>query len=134
MNQAPVKPAAHLPIRTLAYIGDAIYELHVRLRMLECGVAVDDLHRKTVKRVSASGQARLAQRLQAHLLTDELQVFKRARNHKSIGPQRGSVADYRLGTALEAVFGYVKLKPDLERLAVLLALSDTIFEEFNDGI
>ncbi|MFN3431725.1 MAG: Mini-ribonuclease 3 [Candidatus Sericytochromatia bacterium] len=120
---------ARLPVRSLAYIGDAVYELHVREGMLKDLSKVDNLHRATVARVSATGQAAMVQRLLPHLREDELAVFKRARNHKTSTPRRVSGHDYRLSTAFEAVLGYTHLRQDWDRLRELLDLTDQFLEE-----
>lgn len=114
------------PVRALAYMGDAVYELHVRERTLRLAAAqVNDLHRATVAHVSAAGQAALATKLMPLLTEEEMGVFKRARNHKGGGARNASAQHYRLSTAIEAVFGYLYLKPDRERLDALLAIADT---------
>jgi ribonuclease-3 family protein len=118
-----------LPVRSLAYIGDAVYELHVREGMLKGGERVQVLHKATVARVSAAGQAAMVQRLLPHLTDVELGVFKRARNHKTTTPRRVDPQHYRLSTAFEAVLGYVHLKQDQVRLRELLALTDRYREE-----
>jgi ribonuclease-3 family protein len=126
---------AQAPVRALAYVGDAVYELHVRGRTLRAEAGrVEALHRATVSRVSASGQAQLAQRLLPHLTEAEAGIFRRARNHKGAsGPRRASAQDYRLSTALEAVLGYVYLSQDAPRLAALLALTDALMEDAPDA-
>lgn len=122
-----------LSVRSLAYIGDAVYELHARERTLrltaalgQAGTKVQGLHKATVAHVSASGQAELARRLLPHLTEQELGLFKRARNHKGAG--RSDHA-YRMSTALEAVLGYLHLSGDFQRLNTLLTLTDTFLEE-----
>jgi ribonuclease-3 family protein len=123
------------PVRALAYMGDVVFELHVREQALRAAAAqVEALHRATVARVSAPSQAALAQRLLPHLSEEEASIFRRARNHKGAnGPRRASAQDYRLSTALEAVLGYVYLKQDGARLATLLALTDHLMEEAPDA-
>lgn len=118
-----------LPVRSLAYIGDAVYELHVREGMLRGGAKVQALHVATVKRVSAAGQAAMVQRLLPHLDEVELGVFKRARNHKTGTPRRVNPQHYKLSTAFEAVLGYLHLKRDQARLRELLDLTDQYREE-----
>ena len=126
----PVEPDwTLLPVRSLAYIGDAVYELHVREGMLRGGARVQGLHLATVARVSAAGQAAMVQRLLPHLTDAELGVFKRARNHKVATPRRVNAQHYRLSTAFEAVLGYLHLKRDQARLQELLALTDRYREE-----
>lgn len=120
---------AQLPVRSLAYMGDAVYEIHVRERQLRQGGKVQSLHQATVAHVSAAGQAAMVQRLLPFLTEQELAVFKRARNHKLASPRRVSGQHYRLSTAFEAVLGYLHLKGDQARLSELLALTDRFLEE-----
>ncbi|MEB3222446.1 MAG: ribonuclease III domain-containing protein [Candidatus Sericytochromatia bacterium] len=123
------------PVRALAYLGDAVYELHVRgLALREAAAQVEALHKATVARVSAPSQAQLAQRLLPHLSEQEAAIFRRGRNHKGAsGPRHASAHDYRLSTALEAVLGYVYLTQDGDRLAALLALTDHLMEDTPDA-
>lgn len=126
---------AQAPVRALAYMGDVVFELHVRERTVRAEAnRVKALHAITVSRVNAAGQARLAERLLPHLTPEEAALFRRARNHKGAsGPRRASAQDYRLSTALEAVLGYVYLRQDTARLAALLALADHLMEEAPDA-
>ena len=117
------------PVRALAYMGDAVYELHVRERTLREGGKVEALHKATVAHVSAAGQAALTRRLLPHLTEVELGVFKRARNHKTSAPRRVPGDQYQLSTAFEALIGYLYLKPDRERLNQLLELVDSFHKE-----
>lgn len=118
------------PVRALAYMGDAVYELHVRERtMRRAAGQVDVLHRTTIAHVSAAGQAALATRLLPLLKEEEVGVFKRARNHKGGGARHASAQHYRLATAFEAVLGYLYLNSDHGRLGELLALADGFVDE-----
>ena len=108
---------------------DAVFELHVRERMLRKGGNVDALHKATVGFVNAEGQAALARRLMPHLSEEEQALFRRARNHKGVPSRKVGAASYQLSTGLEAVFGYLYLKPDRTRLEALLALADTYQQE-----
>ncbi len=69
---------------TLAYIGDAIYELIVRTYIVEQGNApVNKLHKKVVKLLEASAQAKLFHQIEDRLTVKEQAVYKRGRNAKS---------------------------------------------------
>ena len=124
---------AQQPVRGLAYVGDAVYELHVRERTLRRGGKVDALHRATVAHVSAAGQAALGKVLLPFFTEEELAIFKRARNHKGRPPRNADPQAYQASTALEAVIGYLYLKPDRARLQALLALADQYQEETPDA-
>jgi ribonuclease-3 family protein len=125
-----VRPAdwSQLPSRSLAYVGDAVYELHIRERGLLASGKVHQLHQATIAKVSAEGQARVAQWLYEKLTEEEQAVFRRARNTKSAVPRRASVQHYRLSTAFEALIGYLHLKRETERLNEILALTDDFLE------
>ena len=64
-----------LPSLTLAYIGDGVYELYVRNSLIEKGhVRVQNLHKEAIKRVNATLQARLLERIEGQLTETERAV------------------------------------------------------------
>ncbi|MBR4702593.1 MAG: ribonuclease III [Oscillospiraceae bacterium] len=113
---------------TLAHVGDAVFELMVRLYLLRGGDrSAGDLHRAAVEMVNASAQARDALLLRELLTEEETQVFLRGRNTRVHGvPRNMSVGDYHAATGLEALFGYLYLLGRRDRLS---ALFDRIVEE-----
>lgn len=129
----PADAVRFLPVRALAYVGDAIYELHIREQIVRSGAPVETLHKAAIRRVSAVGQAGLAHAWAQHLTPDELAIFKRARNHKTTTPRRVSGAEYRLSTAFEAVLGYLHLRGETARLAELLQLTDDLQKATSDA-
>jgi len=104
----------------LAYIGDAVYELYVRTRLLSPPRRISDYHAAVVERVRAESQAAYLQQLQAHLTAAEQDIVRRGRNAASRAPRRLSPAIYQQATGLEALIGYLFLS-DPARLNVLLA-------------
>ena len=69
---------------TLAYIGDAIYELVIRTILVEKGnTQVNKLHNRASRLVKASAQSSMIEKLKPHLTEEEAAVFKRGRNAKS---------------------------------------------------
>ncbi|NMA02205.1 MAG: ribonuclease III [Clostridia bacterium] len=114
---------AQLPALTLAYIGDGVYELFVRRRMLENeGIKAHNLHRQAIKRVNAQAQANLLKKLKDELNEEEEAIARRGRNAKSGQiPKNANVGEYRLATGLEALVGYLFLKGQWERIEELLA-------------
>lgn len=107
----------------LAYIGDAVYELHVRTRLLPFVPQIEPLHRQTVERVKAAAQARLLQTLQPHLTADEADVVRRGRNCKAAAGRR-DLYDYRYATAFEALVGYLHLTGQQARLDEFWSLAE----------
>lgn len=107
---------------TLAYIGDAIYDLVIRTIVVERGnTSPNKLHNKTVKYVSAVVQAKLVDGLWEELTQEEQEICRRGRNAKSYTTAKNaSVIEYRKATGLEALCGYLYLQGRQERLLSLI--------------
>lgn len=107
---------------TLAYIGDAIYDLVIRTIVVERGnTSPNKLHKKTVKYVSAVVQAKLVDGLWEELTQEEQEICRRGRNAKSYTTAKNaSVIEYRKATGLEALCGYLYLQGRQERLLSLI--------------
>lgn len=121
-----------IPISVLAYIGDAVYELYVRLHQCsQCAGKSGQLHRRSVRFVKAHAQAIAVRRLLPFLNEEESSVFRRGRNSQPASRSRhAEPADYQMATGLEAVIGYLSLKRDDKRLDQLMAM---ILEDKPDG-
>lgn len=121
MNQREI---GLLPVLTLAYIGDAVYELRVRRHLLESGLAkAGELHKAAIAYVCASRQACLAEAFLDKLSQEEVDIFRRGRNAKSGHvPPNMRPADYHKATGLEALVGYWYLCGQGARLDALFAL------------
>jgi ribonuclease-3 family protein len=119
---SPVSPVSRERARnynslTLAFLGDCVYELLVRRRLVSAGeVQYKHLHARSVEKVRASYQAAGARLIEPLLSEEELGVLKRGRNAKSPVPKSASVGDYRLATGLESLFGYLSLIGDDARI------------------
>ena len=112
---------AYSPL-TLAYIGDAVYEVVIRTIIVErANRAANELHKKAVKYVQAGTQAAIVTALQDILTEDELAVFKRGRNAKSnTSAKNASITDYRKATGFEALIGFLYLMDDMDRVLFLV--------------
>ena len=112
-----------LSVLSLAHVGDAVYELLVRTRLAEGGKGkVVDLHRAAVSIVRAPAQAKAAEVILPLLTEEERAVYKRGRNsHVNSVPHAASKAEYHAATALEAVFGWLHLAGEGERVRELFA-------------
>lgn len=118
-----VDPRSLSPL-VLAYIGDAIFEMIVRLTVLSDGNApVNRLHKKARDLVNAKAQAQMYFRIAKELTEEEEAVFRRGRNAKSFTtPKNADLMDYRHATGLEAMFGYLYLKGEKQRVISLFSL------------
>lgn len=106
----------------LAYIGDSIYDLIVKTLVISQGNRpVQTLHRQTSELVQASAQSRMMRTLQPLLTQEELAVYKRGRNAKSVSPAKNqSVTDYRRATGFEALMGFLYLNREWSRMLELV--------------
>lgn len=107
---------------TLAYIGDAIYDLVIRTVVVErANQSANNLHKKTVRYVNARVQAKMIEALESELTEDEVAVYHRGRNAKSYtSAKNASIIEYRKATGLEALCGYLYLTGQQERLLHLV--------------
>lgn len=110
---------------TLAYIGDAVYDLVIRTVVVErANRSPQSLHKMAVRYVNAGTQAKMSAVLEEYLTEEETSVFHRGRNAKShTTAKNASIADYRRATGLEALFGYLYLKDEMDRLLFLVGVA-----------
>ena len=109
-------------VMALSYLGDAVYSLYVRERLVGMGVShAGELNRLSLGFVTAPKQAELAKRLLPLLTEEELGVYRRAFNHKGLSrPAHASYGEYRAATGFEAVIGMLYWIGDDERLSMIL--------------
>ncbi len=102
----------------LAHLGDAVYELMVRSWLCLHGKATaKGLHKAAVRYVAAPAQARLVEKILPSLTQEEQDVFRRGRNASPHAiPQNASRGEYQTATALEALFGWLYLRGETDRL------------------
>ena len=108
----------------LAHMGDAVYEVLVRRELCRSGrVTAGDLHRQTIRLVTAPAQARAARLLRPMLTSAEESVFRRGRNtHSHAAPSSSSEGEYHAATGLEALFGWLYLREETARIEELFSL------------
>lgn len=114
----------------LAYLGDTVYDLYVRERLVRRGGKVQKLHKSATTFVCAHAQSEAMLRIQDMLTEAEADVARRARNARQNPPRNANPAEYHRATALEALIGYLYLTKQQERLAQLLsaALPEELME------
>jgi ribonuclease-3 family protein len=116
-----VDPRTYSPL-VLAYIGDAVYELLIRTKVINHGsMQVNKMHKKTANLVKADAQARFYLLLEEELTDAEKAAYRRGRNAKSFTmPKHATMKDYRMATGFEALMGYLYLTEQFDRMAELL--------------
>ena len=110
-------------VLTLAYIGDAIYEVYIRKFLIDQGISkVNSLQKSAINYVSAKNQAKFVTILiNDNFFNDvELEIIKRARNHKSRIPKNTDIITYKYATSLEAVIGYLYLENKIDRINLIM--------------
>ena len=107
---------------TLAYIGDAAYEIVIRTILVrKANMQVNKLHRHAARLVKAEKQSAMIEILEPLFTEEEKQIYKRGRNAKSYTKAKNaSTIDYRRATGFEAVMGYLYLKGDYKRMIDLI--------------
>ena len=104
-------PKSYSPL-SLAYIGDAIYEIVIRTIVMSAGnMSVNKYHKKSSSMVKASAQKEVFEKIEPFLTEEEMAVYKRA-----------SMMDYRKATGVEALVGYLYLAGDMDRIIELIGI------------
>ena len=107
----------------LAFLGDSVIESKVREVLVrssreDTGALTETAHKYTC----AVSQSERTEKLLLALKEEEESVFLRARNHKSKHPHSSTAAQYKRSTGFEAVFGWLKLKNDEDRIKELFEI------------
>ena len=119
------KEARLLNPQVLAFVGDGVYSLYIRHKIVLNGdLKGKDLHDQVTNFVKAKGQSNFIDKLLPLFNETEMSVFKRARNHKTLSQSKNSsIIDYKRATGLEAVLGYLYLIGNTQRLNEILSFS-----------
>ena len=122
MRLEPVDENSYSPL-VLAYIGDSVYEVIIRTKVINRGsMQVNKMHKRSAGLVKAGTQAALIRAIEDLLTAEEHAVYKRGRNAKSVTTAKNaSVIDYRTATGLEALAGWLFLKERYDRLVYLVS-------------
>lgn len=123
MNEELEKRTNELSPLTWAYIGDAVYELFIREKLVSSTkLKPHKLHLETIKYVKASAQAEILKELEEMLTEKEKEIIKRARNTKNHHlPKNANVSDYMYSTAFEGLIGYLYLTGQNNRMIEILS-------------
>jgi len=119
----------------LAYIGDAVYELYVRLLLVAHGPGkMKDLHQKAVSLVKAGAQAEILREIEPMLSGEERDIVRWGRNAKTGHVPKGAqMVEYRYSTGFEALVGYLYLKGRHDRLLQLMRRLEKMMVERGTG-
>lgn len=117
------KPNELSPLN-LAFIGDCVYEMLVRETLvLNANRPVNDLHKESVKYVSAKAQTLAYDKIKDRLTEQETAIYKRGRNAKvGHNPKSASQGEYHIATGIEALFGYLYLTEQIQRIKELFQI------------
>ena len=109
----------------MAYVGDTVHDLYVRSMLLSRGMTVGKMHKQAVRMVSAGAQARMLEAIECELSEEEADITRRGRNSqaKHAAPKHADPADYAHATGLEALWGYLYLSGQSQRLDELIKLA-----------
>ena len=132
LNNSPIPEdqARLLPPLTLAYIGDGIYEMLVREALVKTARHPNGwLHHEAKKYVSAHGQAGYTEAILPLLSPDEEGVYRRGRNSHASPSRHLDIAEYHKATGLEALFGYLYLIGNTERIYQLFSIVESEINE-----
>ncbi len=119
--------AKQLSPLNLAFIGDCIYEILVReMLVTNANRPVNDLHKESVKFVSAKAQTEAFEKIQGILTDEETAIYKRGRNAKvGHSPKSATEGEYHCATGVEALFGYLYLTEQTDRIKELFSKINT---------
>lgn len=109
----------------LAYLGDCVIELLVREHLVGLGISGSgNLNRASLAFVKASAQCKAMQNILPMLTEEETAIYKRGRNMSNGNvPKSATMAEYRTATGMEALFGYLHLQNDRERMVELFRMA-----------
>ena len=109
----------------MAYLGDTLHDLYVRSMLVSRKMSVGAMHKQAVRMVSASAQARMLEAIEPELTEQEADITRRGRNAqaKHAAPKHADPADYAHATGLEALWGYLYVTKQTDRLDTLIRLA-----------
>lgn len=109
----------------LAYLGDSVLESIIRKRLILLGYEKSSsLNKEALNYVTAKNQAIAFENIESELTEKELEIFKRGRNSSHLNvPKSASPKEYKTATGFEAVFGYLSLCENMERINILFNLA-----------
>lgn len=116
---------------SLAYAGDAVYDLVIRSYLVGKGnISNNDLHKAAVRFVSAKAQSMIIEKLLEGLSEEEASVYRRGKNSKpSSRAKNATLNEYQKATGFEALVGYLYLSGQQDRMLEIIKMGISIIEE-----
>ncbi len=116
--------AMRLNPRQWAFIGDTVYSLFVRTRILtSTDFPLAKMHKLSVTEVNSAAQATVFDMLEGRLNEDEQDILRRGRRIRTRSSHsRNDPAEYSKATAVEALVGYLYLTGGDQRLEEIMAM------------
>ena len=109
---------------TLAYIGDAVYDLIIRTVVVQKGnTSANKLHKQTIEYVKAPAQAGLIEAIMEDLTEEEAGIYRRGKNAKPYTmAKNATMNEYKKATGFEALVGYLYLTDKGDRILELIQI------------
>lgn len=119
---------------SLAYIGDAVYEIYIRSYVMEkANMPVNKLHHASTRYVSAKAQSVIVHSIMESLSEEEVAVFKRGRNaHSYTSAKNADIVDYRHSTGFEALIGYLFILKKYDRINEIVKLAVGVIDSADE--
>lgn len=123
-TDATLKASEYNPL-AVAYIGDTVYDLFIRTKIMEKGNRqVMNMHKEAIKYVNATAQAKSVALIEPYLSEDEKRIIKWGKNAKSVSvPKNANVKDYHIATGFEVLLGSLYISNQEERLNEILKIT-----------
>ena len=117
-------PTNQMSPLSLAYIGDAVFEVYIRSYIMkDVNMPVSKLHKAATRYVKATAQANIIKNISDSFTDEEMSVYKRGRNaHSYTSAKNADIVDYRMATGLEALIGYLYIKKETKRLEEIIEM------------
>lgn len=120
---------------TWAYIGDCVFELYVRTKLVnDTKLKPHELHIRAITYVKAKAQAEMLNNIYEYLSDEEKDIVRRGRNAENHHlPKNANIQEYMYSTAFEALIGYLYLCKKEKRVKEVIEMSVKSREDFNNG-
>ena len=117
--------ASQISAGALAYLGDSVLEALIREKLVLKGYEKSaKLNKEALNYVTAVNQAKAFKNVEEALTEEEASVFRRGKNASHLNaPKSASLLEYKIATGFEAVFGYLRLTKNEDRILELFSLA-----------